>query len=345
MINRDSRIFVCVDSGETSDVDIEGMIETPNDVHAGEIETSTSLATRPHLVHPALAEKLIPRFSSRYLNFTSKRGVSWHAFTKRISPSGVMGDPTKASAEKGERMWEAMIGTAPGGSAALTRRSTRDGRGFTGAAGENGVGIGDGFDQGNCMIRNAVAPATLLGLSLKLLSREGTTDGRDGCDRPSLSPSLWVNEESFSGASLRSTRRRCRRRAGRRDVVRLVNSLDQDTEERQDGRSHPAGARRVSIPPPTSGGDREPPGSTPTPTPRPVRVMPPAERVQLPAGDQRSRPSRLLQGENRENDDLVPAGSSRRLSRGQSDRSSSFDEEGPTDDDGSEGSDADRFRS
>ncbi|MBM3321803.1 MAG: creatininase family protein [Candidatus Eisenbacteria bacterium] len=110
MINRDARVFVGVDTGETSDVDIYGMTETPNDVHAGEVETSTSLATRPHLVDSGRIEKLVPSFSSRYLNFTSRRGVSWHAFTKRISPSGVMGDPTKASAEKGVKMWEAMIG-------------------------------------------------------------------------------------------------------------------------------------------------------------------------------------------------------------------------------------------
>ncbi|MBN1827280.1 MAG: creatininase family protein [Candidatus Eisenbacteria bacterium] len=109
MINRDARIFVGVDSGETSDVDLDAMTETPNDVHAGEVETSTSLANRPELVRMELAEKLVPRFSSRYLNFTSKRGVSWYAFTHRISPSGVMGDPTVASAEKGRKMWDVMI--------------------------------------------------------------------------------------------------------------------------------------------------------------------------------------------------------------------------------------------
>jgi creatinine amidohydrolase/Fe(II)-dependent formamide hydrolase-like protein len=108
-INRDAHIFVAVDSGETSDVDIYAMIETPNDVHAGEIETSTSLAVRPELVHLDRLEKLVPEFSSRYLDFTSKRGISWHAFTKKISESGVMGDPTRASAEKGRKMWEVMI--------------------------------------------------------------------------------------------------------------------------------------------------------------------------------------------------------------------------------------------
>ncbi len=109
MINRDARIFVCVDTGETSDVDIDRLVETPNDVHAGEIETSTSMAIRPHLVRTDRVQKEVPEFSSRYLNFTSKRGVSWYAHTHKISASGVMGDPTKASAEKGEKMWELMI--------------------------------------------------------------------------------------------------------------------------------------------------------------------------------------------------------------------------------------------
>ena len=109
MINRDAHIFVCVDTGETSDVDIYNLIETPNDVHAGEIETSTSLAVRPHLVKMDQAPESIPKFSSRYLDFTSKRGVLWYAHTQRISNTGVMGNPTIASAEKGQKIWELMI--------------------------------------------------------------------------------------------------------------------------------------------------------------------------------------------------------------------------------------------
>ena len=109
MINRDSHIFVCVDTGETSDVDIDAIATTSNDVHAGEIETSTSLAVRPHLVQQDKAKRHVPEFSSRYLNFSSQRGLPWYAYTKRISDSGVMGDPTKATAEKGARMWEIMI--------------------------------------------------------------------------------------------------------------------------------------------------------------------------------------------------------------------------------------------
>jgi len=109
MITRDAKIFVCVDTGETSDIDIKKIADTPNDVHAGEIETSTSLAVRPHLVKVNEMHKSIPMFSSRYLNFSSKRGVSWYAYTDKISHTGVLGDPTKASVEKGEQIWQNMI--------------------------------------------------------------------------------------------------------------------------------------------------------------------------------------------------------------------------------------------
>jgi len=109
LINRDAHIFTCVDTGETSDADVNSMAETPNDVHAGEIETSTTLATRPELVRLDKARKLVPKFSSDYLDFTSKRSITWYARTARLSSSGVLGDPTKASREKGEKMWEVMV--------------------------------------------------------------------------------------------------------------------------------------------------------------------------------------------------------------------------------------------
>ncbi|MCB2219550.1 MAG: creatininase family protein [Bacteroidetes bacterium] len=109
MINKDAKIFTCVDTGETSDIDIDKLTETTNDVHAGEVETSTTLAIRPHLVKMERALTEIPGFTTRYLNFSSVRGIPWYAYTKRISDSGIMGDPTKATAEKGEKMWEIMI--------------------------------------------------------------------------------------------------------------------------------------------------------------------------------------------------------------------------------------------
>lgn len=109
MINRDAHIFTCVDSGETSDADIAHLAETPNDVHAGEVETSTAVAVRPNLVKLQKARKYVPHFSNRYLNFSSKRSVEWYARTAKISPTGVLGDPLKANREKGERIWAVMI--------------------------------------------------------------------------------------------------------------------------------------------------------------------------------------------------------------------------------------------
>lgn len=109
MINRDARIFTCVETGETSERDIQGLIETPNDVHAGEVETSTTLAIRPHMVRRDKMRRFIPKFSSRYLNFSSKRSVEWYARIAKISSSGVLGDPKKASQEKGKKIWAIMI--------------------------------------------------------------------------------------------------------------------------------------------------------------------------------------------------------------------------------------------
>jgi creatinine amidohydrolase/Fe(II)-dependent formamide hydrolase-like protein len=109
MINRDAHIFACVDTGETSDVDVKKIVETLNDAHAGEIETSTALAARPYLVRMEKAKKSVPRFSSRYLNFSTSRSVEWYTQTEKISRSGVLGDPTRASKEKGERLWQIMV--------------------------------------------------------------------------------------------------------------------------------------------------------------------------------------------------------------------------------------------
>ena len=109
MINRDTSIFTCVESGETSDADISTLIETPNDVHAGEIETSTAFAVRPESVRADEMRKFVPKFSSRFLDFSSKRSVEWYARTVKISQTGVLGDPTKANPQKGERIWSIRV--------------------------------------------------------------------------------------------------------------------------------------------------------------------------------------------------------------------------------------------
>jgi creatinine amidohydrolase/Fe(II)-dependent formamide hydrolase-like protein/7-cyano-7-deazaguanine synthase in queuosine biosynthesis len=109
MINKDTGIFVCVESGETSDVDLYDLVDTPNDIHAGEIETSTTLAIRPEMVKMDKANNETLNFGSSYLDFTSDRGVAWYVRTKILSDSGIMGNPTLATAEKGNKLWEVMI--------------------------------------------------------------------------------------------------------------------------------------------------------------------------------------------------------------------------------------------
>jgi creatinine amidohydrolase len=109
MINRDAKIFVCVETGETSDVDLYEMIDTHNDIHAGEIETSTTLALRPELVDMELAVDETLDLDNEFLDFTSDRGVNWYAHTQKLSKSGVIGNATKGNIEKGQLMWEVSV--------------------------------------------------------------------------------------------------------------------------------------------------------------------------------------------------------------------------------------------
>ena len=103
MINRDAKIFVCVDTGETSDVDLFKLIDTPNDIHAGEIETSTTLALRPEMEQMDKAINETVEFGSKFLDYDNVRSVSWYVHTHKISESGIMGDATKATAEKRQK--------------------------------------------------------------------------------------------------------------------------------------------------------------------------------------------------------------------------------------------------
>lgn len=74
-----------------------------------EVGTSAALATRPHLVSMDKVQKKVPRFSSRYLDFSSGHRVEWYARTERMSKSGVLGDPTRAGEEKDRRIVEIML--------------------------------------------------------------------------------------------------------------------------------------------------------------------------------------------------------------------------------------------
>jgi len=75
----------------------KGLIETVGDSHAGEIESSRILATRPHLVKEGAVEAY-PDFPKHIL--VRNKQACW--------PSGVWGDPSKSSAEKGRKI-EAIV--------------------------------------------------------------------------------------------------------------------------------------------------------------------------------------------------------------------------------------------
>lgn len=74
------------------------LVETPGDSHAGEVETSLVMHLRPEWVHGS-APREFPDFPHPIL-VRNKRD-RW--------PGGVWGDPTKASPEKGERLFSLLV--------------------------------------------------------------------------------------------------------------------------------------------------------------------------------------------------------------------------------------------
>ena len=75
----------------------------PGDAHAGRTETSLMLALAPDRVVPARAEAGDPRPLARLLPDLRARGVA------AVSPNGVLGDPSGATAEEGRRLLDAAV--------------------------------------------------------------------------------------------------------------------------------------------------------------------------------------------------------------------------------------------
>ena len=112
-IKAETEAFVAIDTVSLIPDFIEQFIETPYDAHAGEFETSTSLANRKNaVVKERIAKPQITLPKSKYTKIGLKEAgpkVSWAFRTKEISSTGVIGDPTKASKEKGEKAWKLAI--------------------------------------------------------------------------------------------------------------------------------------------------------------------------------------------------------------------------------------------
>ena len=79
--------------------------------HACEFETSVMLHLRPELVAMERAETTYPKTGSRYLTTDLLGGSAartYHDFAD-LSPSGTLGDPSLASAEKGAQFFAAAV--------------------------------------------------------------------------------------------------------------------------------------------------------------------------------------------------------------------------------------------
>jgi len=79
--------------------------------HAAELETSVYLYLRPNRVRMDQAKKEIgfPPSNFIWLDLVDKSPVSMMDWWSRISQTGVIGDPTLATKEKGERFFEAAV--------------------------------------------------------------------------------------------------------------------------------------------------------------------------------------------------------------------------------------------
>lgn len=80
-----------------------GVLESRNEIHAGECETSLIMYLHPELVHNDKLEDFVPDAPRDYLNYGS---------IFRASPKGIWGQPTLASAEKGKKIFEANVAEA-----------------------------------------------------------------------------------------------------------------------------------------------------------------------------------------------------------------------------------------
>jgi creatinine amidohydrolase len=90
--NDNSNVAVVCDYDITRHADF---IDTPGDIHAGEIETSRIMAIEPSLV---LTDKFPPPEKRQFPSPILVRDQ------KRYWPGTVEGDPTTASAEKGKKL-------------------------------------------------------------------------------------------------------------------------------------------------------------------------------------------------------------------------------------------------
>lgn len=96
--------------------------DTSIEIHAGEIETSLLMYLRPELVrNPAVVGRPREYSADPMCGFSGLASVGWR--TRRISDSGVIGDPTLSTAEKGEAIYRHSVGLLARMLSAIYRQS------------------------------------------------------------------------------------------------------------------------------------------------------------------------------------------------------------------------------
>ncbi|MFO8109503.1 MAG: creatininase family protein [Thermoplasmata archaeon] len=102
----DTGLQVYMDSGESMEPGKKELVKSENDVHAGEYETSTSLVNRGKLIDENKIMKPNLTFPHPHMEFDHRPSFFFTWYTHEITDTGAIGDPTKASVEKGKELWE-----------------------------------------------------------------------------------------------------------------------------------------------------------------------------------------------------------------------------------------------
>jgi creatinine amidohydrolase len=97
------------DSGGARPGDPEEDTEFGMGIHAGRDETSVVLHLRPELVDMTAAVNCVPEAlaANAHVRFGGDVGFGWLA--NDLHPSGVIGDPTSATAQRGKALFESMV--------------------------------------------------------------------------------------------------------------------------------------------------------------------------------------------------------------------------------------------
>jgi creatinine amidohydrolase len=113
------------DSGRSGRHDPADDTELGMGIHAGRDETSLILHLRPDLVDMAAAVKCVPEAlaANAHVRFGGDVGFGW--LSDDLHPSGVIGDPTTATAERGKALFESMVTNLGDGLAEVGRFNFR----------------------------------------------------------------------------------------------------------------------------------------------------------------------------------------------------------------------------